>query len=80
MTSFAFILGLLPLSVSKGAGAIGNSSIGIGAIGGMLIGTLLGVFVIPVLFVIFQYFQEKITVKRQNKDQAYDALPPENNL
>lgn len=72
MTSFAFILGLLPLSLSKGAGAIGNSSIGIGAIGGMLIGTLLGVFVIPVLFVIFQYFQEKITVKRQNRDLEYE--------
>lgn len=72
MTSFAFILGLLPLSLSKGAGAIGNSSIGIGAIGGMLIGTILGVFVIPVLFVIFQYFQEKITVKRQNRDLEYE--------
>lgn len=72
MTSFAFILGLLPLSLSKGAGAIGNSSIGIGAIGGMLIGTLLGVFVIPVLFVIFQYFQEKITVKRQNRDEQFE--------
>ncbi len=72
MTSFAFILGLLPLSLSKGAGAIGNSSIGIGAIGGMLIGTLLGVFVIPVLFVIFQYLQEKVTVKRQNRDLEYE--------
>jgi HAE1 family hydrophobic/amphiphilic exporter-1 len=72
MTSFAFILGLLPLSLSKGAGAIGNSSIGIGAIGGMLIGTILGVFVIPVLFVIFQYFQEKITIKRQNRDQQFE--------
>jgi len=40
-----------------------------------LIGTILGVFVIPVLFVIFQYLQEKITVKRQNRDEAYDSLP-----
>lgn len=61
MTSFAFIFGLLPLMLATGAGAAGNRSIGTGAIGGMLIGTLLGVFVIPVLFIIFQSLQEKIT-------------------
>jgi HAE1 family hydrophobic/amphiphilic exporter-1 len=64
MTSFAFILGLVPLALSKGAGAAGNNSIGIGAIGGMLIGTILGVFVIPVLFVMFQFVQEKISRKK----------------
>lgn len=63
MTSFAFILGLLPLMFSSGAGAVGNRSIGTGAIGGMLIGTLFGVFVIPVFFVIFQNIQEKISGK-----------------
>ena len=63
MTSFAFILGLLPLMFANGAGAVGNSSIGTGAVGGMLIGTVLGVFVIPVLFVIFQGLQEKVTSK-----------------
>lgn len=61
MTSFAFIFGLLPLMLAKGAGAAGNRSIGTGAIGGMLIGTVLGIFVIPVLFIIFQSVQEKIT-------------------
>lgn len=61
MTSFAFIFGLLPLMLSSGAGAIGNRSIGTGAVGGMLIGTLFGVFVIPVLFVIFQSLQERIS-------------------
>lgn len=61
MTSFAFVLGLLPLVFSSGAGAIGNRSIGTGAAGGMLAGTLLGVFVIPAFFVIFQNLQEKIT-------------------
>ncbi len=61
MTSFAFIFGLLPLMLSSGAGAIGNRSIGTGAVGGMLIGTLLGVFVIPVLFIVFQSLQEKIS-------------------
>ncbi|MBB5638205.1 HAE1 family hydrophobic/amphiphilic exporter-1 [Pedobacter cryoconitis] len=61
MTSFAFIFGLMPLMFSSGAGAIGNKSIGTGAVGGMLIGTILGVFVIPVLFIIFQGLQEKIS-------------------
>lgn len=61
MTSFAFIFGLVPLMFSTGAGAIGNKSIGTGAVGGMLIGTILGVFVIPVLFIIFQTLQEKIS-------------------
>ncbi|RZT93555.1 HAE1 family hydrophobic/amphiphilic exporter-1 [Ancylomarina subtilis] len=61
MTSFAFILGLMPLMLSTGAGAVGNRSIGTGAVGGMLIGTLFGVFVIPVFFVVFQHIQEKIT-------------------
>jgi HAE1 family hydrophobic/amphiphilic exporter-1 len=61
MTSFAFVFGLMPLIFSTGVGANGNKSIGTGAIGGMLFGTLLGVFVIPALFVIFQTLQEKFT-------------------
>lgn len=60
MTSFAFIFGLLPLMLSTGAGALSNKSIGTAAIGGMLIGTLFGVFVIPVLFIVFQSVQEKL--------------------
>ena len=61
MTSFAFIFGLLPLMFSTGAGAVGNRSIGAGAVGGMLIGTIIGVFVIPVLFIFFQNLQERIS-------------------
>jgi HAE1 family hydrophobic/amphiphilic exporter-1 len=61
MTSFAFILGLMPLVLSNGVGAAGNRSIGTGAVGGLLIGTILGVFVIPILFILFQWLQEKIT-------------------
>jgi HAE1 family hydrophobic/amphiphilic exporter-1 len=61
MTSFAFIFGIMPLMFSTGAGAIGNRSIGTGAVGGMFIGTLLGVFAIPVLFIIFQHLQERIS-------------------
>lgn len=63
MTSFAFILGLMPLVLAKGVGAEGNNSIGTGAAGGLLIGTLIGVFVIPVLFVVFQWLQEKVSSK-----------------
>jgi HAE1 family hydrophobic/amphiphilic exporter-1 len=65
MTSFAFIVGLLPLTWATGGSALGNRSIGTGALGGMLTGVVLGVFIIPVLFVIFQYLQEK--VERKNK-------------
>ncbi len=60
MTSFAFIFGLLPLVFASGVGANGDRSIGVGAIGGMLFGTLLGIFVIPVLYIIFEGIQEKI--------------------
>jgi len=53
MTSFAFIAGLIPLCIASGAGAMGNRSIGTAAAGGMLIGTLFGVLVIPGLYVLF---------------------------
>jgi HAE1 family hydrophobic/amphiphilic exporter-1 len=56
---------------ATGAGAYGNRSIGTGAIGGMLIGTVLGVFVIPGLFIVFQALQEKI---RANKYDENDEL------
>lgn len=63
MTSFAFILGLMPLALASGVGSEGNNSIGSGAAGGMLIGTILGVFVIPILFIFFQWLQEKVSGK-----------------
>jgi hydrophobic/amphiphilic exporter-1 (mainly G- bacteria), HAE1 family len=72
MTSFAFIMGLLPLTWAKGGSALGNRSIGTSALGGMLTGVLLGVFIIPVLFVIFQYLQEK--VGRKMKDPEVPEL------
>ncbi|MCB0445259.1 MAG: efflux RND transporter permease subunit [Gelidibacter sp.] len=67
MTSFAFILGLMPLVLANGVGAAGNRSIGTGAVGGLLIGTILGVFVIPILFIFFQWLQEKISAAPQQK-------------
>jgi len=63
MTSFAFILGIMPLMLSFGVGAAGNTSIGTGAVGGMLFGTVFGVFIIPVLFIVFQTLQEKVSSK-----------------
>jgi HAE1 family hydrophobic/amphiphilic exporter-1 len=72
MTSFAFIAGLLPLLNAKGASALGNRSIGTGAIGGMLTGVILGIFIVPVLFIIFQYLQEKI---RRNPEPTSPGAP-----
>lgn len=60
MTALTMIFGLLPLMVATGVGANGNSSLGTGAVGGMLIGTLALLFIVPVLFIIFQAIQEKV--------------------
>lgn len=59
MTSFAFVAGLIPLCLASGAGAMGNKTIGIAAAGGMLIGTVFGVFVIPGLYVAFAHLAER---------------------
>lgn len=64
MTSFAFIIGLLPLVFANGTGAAGNRSIGTGAVGGLLVGTVIGVFVIPILYILFQWLQEKVSRKK----------------
>ena len=61
MTSLAFVFGLFPMSIATGPSAQGNHSISIGAAGGMVSGVILGLFIIPVLFVIFQHLQEKIS-------------------
>ena len=60
MTSLAMIIGLLPLMFASGAGANGYRTLGTSAIGGMLIGMILQIFIVPALFVAFQYLQEKI--------------------
>ncbi len=69
MTSFAFISGLIPLIFAAGAGALGNRSIGTAAAGGMFIGTIVGVFLIPGLYVIFESLETKI---RGNKKKYED--------
>jgi HAE1 family hydrophobic/amphiphilic exporter-1 len=61
MTSLAFVFGLFPMSIATGPSAQGNHSISISAAGGMVSGVILGLFIIPVLFVIFQSLQERIT-------------------
>ncbi|OOQ59596.1 efflux RND transporter permease subunit [Mucilaginibacter pedocola] len=61
MTSLAFVFGLFPMSIATGPSAQGNHSISIGAAGGMVSGVVLGLFIIPVLFVIFQHLQERIS-------------------
>lgn len=63
MTSFAFVVGLIPMMRATGPSALGNHSISIGAAGGMVSGVLLGVFIIPVLFVVFQYLHELVSGK-----------------
>ena len=60
MTSLAMIVGLIPLLIATGAGAHGNRTLGASAIGGMLIGMIFQIFIVPVLFVVFQYLQEKL--------------------
>lgn len=71
MTSLAMIIGLLPLMLANGVGANGNRSLGTGAVGGMLIGTILQVLIVPTLFVIFQSAQEKIKPLRwKDKDNS----------
>lgn len=70
MTSFAFIAGLIPLCVASGAGAIGNRSIGTAAAGGMLIGTVFGLFLIPGLYVLFASLAERRRSTRKKQLQT----------
>ena len=60
MTVLTMIFGMLPLMFSTGAGANGNSSLGTGVVGGMSIGTLALLFVVPVFYIVFEYLQEKV--------------------
>ncbi len=74
MTSFAFIVGLIPLVVSGGVGANGNHSIGAGAVGGMLIGTMIGILVIPAMFVAFQILEEKVKSPRDKENSEMNTM------
>ena len=65
MTSLTMIFGMLPLMFASGVGANGNISIGVGTVGGMLIGTLALIIIVPVLFIVFQWIEEKVMPKRK---------------
>lgn len=67
MTSLAMIFGMIPLMFASGVGANGNISIGVGTVGGMLIGTIALLFVVPVLFIVFQTIEERIMPIRNKK-------------
>ena len=63
MTSFAFVAGLIPLMWTVGPSAQGNHSISFGAAGGMLFGVFVGIFIVPVLYAVFQRMDEKVKLK-----------------
>ena len=75
MTSLAMIVGLLPLMFASGAGANGNRTLGTSAIGGMLLGMILQIFIVPALFVAFQYLQEKVKPMEWEDVDNSDAEP-----
>ena len=64
MTSLTMVFGLLPLAIATGVGANGNRSLGVGAIGGMFIGTIALLFIVPILFVVFQAIEERVFRRR----------------
>ena len=66
------IIGMLPLAFASGAGANGNISLSVGVIGGMLIGTLALLFVVPVFFIAFQTLQERVMPERNTNRQLQD--------
>jgi len=71
MTSFAFIAGLIPLMMASGAGEIGNKTIGSAAAGGMLLGTVLGVILIPGLYVVFASISEHFNKKKLKEEKPF---------
>ena len=75
MTSLAMIIGLLPMMYAHGAGANGNEALGTGAVGGMLIGMILQVLIVPALFVAFQTLQEKIKPLEWDAKDTSDIAP-----
>ena len=71
MTSLALVIGLLPMMFAHGVGANGNRSLGAGSIGGMLIGMVCQIFIVPALFVVFQLLQEKIKpIRWENQEKG----------
>ena len=80
MTVLTMIFGMLPLMFSSGAGANGNGSLGTGVVGGMLVGTLALLFVVPVFYVIFEFLQEKIRPPMQEEADVQVQLERERSM
>lgn len=80
MTVLTMIFGMLPLMFATGAGANGNSSLGTGVVGGMLIGTLALLFVVPVFYITFEYLQEKIRKPMQVEGDAQFQMERQRSL
>ena len=77
MTVLTMIFGMLPLMFSSGAGANGNSSLGTGVVGGMAVGTLALLFVVPVFYIIFEFLQEKIRKPMEEEPDVQVLLEKE---
>ena len=77
MTSLAMIIGLLPMMFASGVGKNGNQTLGAAAIGGMLLGTMLQIFIVPGLFVIFQTLQEKFSPMKFEGDEEHPDITTE---
>src|SRR5690606_2228818 len=76
MTSLAFILGVVPLAISTGAGAAGRQSIGTGVVGGMIAATVLAVFFVPMFYVLITWITERIGGKKEPISAAVQIDKP----
>ena len=74
MTALTMIIGLFPLIVASGAGANGNRSLGVGTVGGMLVGTLALLFIVPVLFMIFQVVEERVMPRHNREEDGEEVV------
>ena len=72
MTSFAFIIGCLPLCMASGAGAAARNGMGVAVVGGMLFATIFGIFLIPVLYVIVDRIARMLGVSKKAKTRTAD--------
>jgi Cu/Ag efflux pump CusA len=66
------VIGMIPLMFSTGVGANGNTTIGTGVVGGMVVGTLALLFVLPVFYAFFQWLQDKIRAKKESKNEIIE--------
>jgi HAE1 family hydrophobic/amphiphilic exporter-1 len=73
MTSFAFIFGLLPLVIAQGAGALSRRAVGTPVFGGMIAAALFGIFMIPMLYVVFQWLRERSARQTGNQKASGDT-------